>query len=449
MVNLKSIIISFCFILQSLFISAQKQWTLEECINYAHENNLQVQRENLTVSSAESNLLNAWFQTLPTANAFGNYTFNKGRAPNYDTYEYVDQAFEDGNVGVESRLNIFSGLYNYFTIRQNSYNLLARLQQVESLKNNITISIGGSYLQILLNSELLKIAEDQIAITRQQVERNQKLVEVGNLSRGDLYEIQAQEAREAASVIKARNNLEISYLNLMQLMDLDASEAKLFSIMSPKLEIEDASELRPVDSIYSDALKVMPMVKSAEYALEGSRRGLSAARGTRYPSLSARYLYYTLYSEISVNPLDPVAPYRWQDQLQDKGYQQLSFSLEIPLFNRWNTQNSISQAKVSMLDAKLNLDQTRQTMYKSIQQAYADAKAALENYQANVESVRSMEEAFNYTEQKYNVGMVSAVDYNLAKNNLIKAQSDLLQAKYEYIFYTKMLDFWAGRPLTL
>jgi outer membrane protein len=449
MVKFRSIIILFCIILQSSLIIAQKQWSLEECIKYAHDNNLQIQRENLTVQLAESNLLTSWFQTLPTANAFGNYTFNKGRAPNYDTYEYVDQAFQDGNVGVESRLNIFSGFYNYFTIRQNSYNLMSKLQDVESLKNNIAISIGGSYLQILLNTELLKIAEDQLAITRQQVEKRQKLVEVGNLSRGDLYEIQAQEAREAASVVKARNNLEISYLNLIQYMDLEPSESRLFSIVSPQLEIGDASELRPVDSIYDDALKVMPMVKSAEYALMGSRKGLSAARGGRYPSLSARYLYYTLYSEISVNPLDPAALYRWQDQLQDKGYQQLSFSLDIPLFNRWNTQNRISLAKVTMLDAKVNLDQTKQTMFKTIQQAYADANAALENYQANLESVRSTEEAFNYAEQKYNVGMVSSVDYNLAKNNLLKAQSDLLQSKYEYIFYTKVLDFWAGKPLKL
>jgi outer membrane protein len=449
MVKFRSVIVSVFIVLQAIIVSGQKQWTLEECIKFAHDNNLQIRREDLTVRLAESNLLNAWFQTLPTANAFGNYTFNKGRAPNFDTYEYVDQAFQDGNIGVESRLNVFSGLSNYFTIRQNSYNLMARLQDVESLKNNITVSIGGSYLQILLNTELLKIAEDQLAVTRQQVERNQRFVEVGNLSRGDLYEIQAQEAREAASVVKARNELETSYLNLIQYMDLEPSEIKMFSIVTPKLEITDASELRPVDSIYSDALKVMPMVKGAEYNLLGSEKGLWAARGGRYPSLSARYLFYTLYSEISVNPEDPAAPYRWQDQLQDKGYQQLSLSLEIPLFNRWNTQNRISLAKVSMLDARVNLDQARQTLYKSIQQAYADADAAFKNYEANLESVRSMEEAFNYSQEKYNVGMVSTVDYNLAKNNLAKAQSDLLQAKYEYIFYTKMLDFWAGRPLKL
>jgi outer membrane protein len=430
-------------------VYSQKEWTLEECIQYAYDNNLQVQRQKLMVKAAESDLMNARAQTLPSANAFGNYTFNKGRAPNFDTYEYVDQAFEDGNVGIDARLNLFSGLSGYFTIRQNRYDLLARMQDVEDLKNNITISLGSAYLEILLNTELFKMAEDQLGITRLQVEKIRRMVEVGNLSRGELYEIQAQEAREKANVVAARNNLEISYLTLMQYMDLEPSDTGRFSIFIPELEISDASELRPVDSVYSDATRVLPVIKSAEYNLAGAKKGLSASRGLRYPSLSAEYLYYTLYSEIAVSPEDPMAIYRWQDQLMDKGYQQLTFSVNIPIFNRFNVQNRISRAKVSMLDAQLNLDQTKQTLYKKIQQGYADAMAALENYDAYNEAVRSTEEAFRYTEQKFNSGMVSSVDYNLAKSNLTRAQSDLLQSKYQYIFCTKVLDFYAGKPIVL
>lgn len=450
MFRLRSIVLSICFIFPAWLVNnAQKEWMLEECIQYAHENNLQLQREKLQVRYAESDLNNARAQTLPTADAFGNYTFNKGRAPNYDTYEYVDQAFEDANVGIDSRLNIFSGLSTYNIIRQNRFSLLAKMEEVESLKNNITISITRAYLQILLNTELLKIAEAQLGITQLQVEKTERLVEVGNLSKGELYEIQAQAARESASVITARNDLEIAYLTLMQYMDLEPSDTVKFSIMIPELNIEDVSVLRPVDSVYSDALRVLPVVKGAQYNLTSSEKGLAAARGQIFPSLSARYLYYTLYSELSVSPEDPASPYRWQDQLMDKGYQQLTFSLSIPLFNRLNTQNSISHAKVSMLDAKVNLEQTKQTLYKTIQQAYADANAALENYDANLETVMSMEEAFHYTEQKYNAGTVSTLDYNLSKNNLTKAQSDLLQAKFMYIFFSKVLDFWAGIPIVL
>ena len=449
MVRLKYFIASLLMAIMIPHAYSQDVWTLEECIKYAHDNNLQVKRQNLQVKMAESNFLYARAQALPNASAFANYTFNKGRAPNFDTYEYVDTTFKDGNVGIESRLTLFNGLSTYNTIRQNRFNLMARLEDVENLKNNITISIGGGYLQILLNEELLKVAEDQLEITRLQVEKNERLVEVGNLSRGELYEIQAQEAREAAIVVRARNDLEISYLTLAQFMDLKRDEIDEFRIEIPELTIEDGGYLRSVDSVYADALRELPVVKSAEYDLKSFEKGLAAARGYISPTIGVRYLYYTLYSEIAQNLEDPLAPYRWMDQLQDKGYHTLTFSLSVPIFNRLNTQNRISTAKVSVLDAQVNLDLTKQTLYKTIQQSYADAKAAFENYEANLETVKSMEEAFNYTEEKYNVGMVSSVDYNLAKNNLTKAQSDLLQAKFMYIFYAKILDFYAGRPITL
>jgi outer membrane protein len=431
------------------FAHSQKLWTLEECIEYAHKNNLQVQKQNLQVKMAESNFSYARANVLPTANAFANYTFNKGRAPNFDTYEYVDQAFEDGNVGIESRMSLFNGLSNYFTIRQSRYNLLARIEDVENLKDNITLSIGGAYLQILLNEELLKVAENQLEITRLQVEKIQRLTEVGNLSRGELYEIQAQEARETAAVVRAKNDLEVSYLALVQYMDLEPAEMIAFKIEEPELNMENAGYLRSVDSVYADALRELHMIKSAEYNLKSSEKGLAAQKGLIFPSLSLRYLYYTLYSEISLNPEDPVAQYRWMDQLQDKGYQQLSFSLNIPIFNNLYTTNRISTAKVNLLDSEVNLDITRQTLFKNIQKAFTDANAAFENYEANLETVRSMEEAYKYTEQKFNVGMVSSVDYNLAKTNLTNAQSDLLQAKYMYIFYSKILDFYSGLPITL
>jgi outer membrane protein len=361
----------------------------------------------------------------------------------------VNRSFQDANVGIESRLDIFSGLYNLNNIKSSKLSLLSQLEDIEDLKNDISMQIAGAYLQILLNEELLKVAIEQLDITHQQVEKNQKLVEVGNLSRGELYEIQAQEAKEKANVTKARNTLAISYLDLMQYMDLENENLVNFKVDTSDLTIEDANPLRRIDSVYSDALRVLPMVRSAEYNLQSMEKGLSASQGLRSPSVSVRYLYYTLWSQISSDPLRPEEPYIWQDQLRDKGYQQLTFSLDIPLFNRMQIQNRISNAKVNMLDAQVNLDQTKQTLYKSIQQAYADAVAALEDHEANLETVHSMQEAFNFSEERFNVGMVSSVEYNIAKNNLTKAQSDLAQAKYHYIFYTKMLDFWAGIPITL
>jgi outer membrane protein len=438
-----------CLLVTTSEIRAQKTWTLEECINYAHDNNLDLKRQQLQSRTASNNYNWSRAQALPTANAFAGYRFNKGRAPNYDTYTYVDRAFEDGNVGITSGLDIFNGLSGYNTMRQNKFSLLASLEEIESLKNEITIQIASAYLQVLLNEELLSVAEDQLEITRQQVDKNRKLVEVGNLSRGELYEIEAQEARERASITRARNTLSISYLDLMQYMDLENVRIEDFNIDQPDLSIEDAGNLRPVDSVYADALRNLPVIKSAEYNLRSLEKGLSAARGLRSPNLSMRYQYYTLYSELStpLNPQDDI--YRWQDQLKDKGYQQLTFSLNIPITNRLNTQRQISNAKVSVLDAEINLDMTKQSLFKNIQQVYVNAVSALDDYKAGLEAVESMQEAFRYTEQRFDVGIVNSVDYNVAKNDLIKTQSDLLSAKYQYIFYTKMLELLAGNRISL
>jgi outer membrane protein len=438
-----------CLVVSIPVLRGQKVWTLEECIAYAHENNLQVKRQQLKARSAEHDYDYARAQTLPNANVFGNYRYNKGRAPNFDDYTYVNQSFQDANVGIDSRLEIFNGLYNLNNIRSSKLSLLSKLEDIEDLKNDIAMKIAGAYLEILLNEELHMVAREQLEITRQQVEKNEQLVEVGNLSRGELYEIQAQEAKEKANVIKAKNTLSISYLTLMQYMDLENEKLDNFMIDTSDLTIADANPLRSIDSVYADALKVLPMVRSAEYNLESMKKGLNANQGLRSPSISVRYLYYTLWSQISADPENPNDSYPWQKQLQDKGYQQLTFSLDIPIFNRMQVQNRISQARVSLLDAQVNLDQTKQTLYKKIQQAYADAVAAIEDYESNLETVYSMDEAFKFTEERFNVGTVSSVDYNIAKNNLTKAQSDLAQAKYLYIFYTKILDFWAGVPISL
>jgi outer membrane protein len=436
-----------CLLINAETSSGQKVWTLEECIGYAHEHNLQVQRQEFQAETAENNYLYSRFQVLPNANVGANYTYNQGRALNTEDYEWINQSFYDGSIGFESRLNLFNGLSTYNNILQSKYSLLASIEGVKELKNDITIQIAGAYLQILFNEELLKIAEEQLKVTRQQVAKNQKLVEVGNLSRGDLYEIQAQMAREQSNVTAARNDLAISYLTLAQYMDLEISNLNDFKIDIPELGIEDANELRVVDSVYHDALVVLPRIKAAEYNLLSYQKGLKAEIGTAFPSLNLRYAIGSFYNELDRTLTDDFYP--WTDQLIDKRRQVITVGLNIPVFNRFYTQNRISNARVNVLDARVGLDQAKQVLYKTIQQSYADARAALDNYDSNLETVKSAEEAFRYTEQRFNVGMVSTVDYNIAKNNLTKAQSDLLQAKYLYIFNTKILDFWAGRPITL
>jgi len=231
-------------------------------------------------------------------------------------------------------------------------------------------------------------------------------------------------------------------------MDLEIHSLDEFQVSIPELGIEDANVLRSIDSVYNDALVVLPRIKAAEYNLLSFEKGLKAEIGGAFPSLSLRYATGSFYNSLALQP-GTGDKYPWNDQLIDKRRQILTFGLNVPIFNRLTSQNQISNARVGVLDAEVALDQTKQILYKTIQQAYADARAALDNYDSNLETVKATDEAFYYTEQRFNVGMVSSVDYNIAKNNQTRSQSDLLQAKYLYIFNTKILDFWAGRALSL
>lgn len=202
-------------------------------------------------------------------------------------------------------------------------------------------------------------------------------------------------------------------------------------------------------SVYEYAEKNFSQIKSAEYNLRSLEKGLAIARGQRSPQIGFIGTLYSRYSELARDPLDPASTYAVNKQLNNNLYKQVSVNLSVPIFSRWRVQNQISNAKINVLDARYNLDQNKQILYQDIQQAHADAIAALEKYYSSIETVESREEAFNYSQQKFNVGLTNSVDYNIAKNNLTRARSDLLQAKYEFIFKSMILDFYQGNPISL
>ena len=454
---------------------AQNEWTLEDCINYAIENNISVKRQELAATTAEKNHFQSYMELLPNLNANGQHYYNAGKAINYETYEYTDQSFQGGSVSVNSEITLFSGLQNFNTIKKSKYDLMSQLESVEKIKNDITLNIATAYLQILLYIELRDNAEKQLDITKEQVEKTKRLVEIGNAAKGDLLQIEAQLATEKAALIDGENNLKLSYLTLSQLLNLNSSDD--FNIVIPTItDITLEKELGSVNNIYNEAINLLPEIKSAEYNVESSKRNVAISKGTLSPTLSAGYQYSSRYNELS-NKLDSMtmgissyptgvtasgddifnytslshyaSSYSYGDQLSDNASHAIYVALRIPIFNKWRNKNRIDQAKITLSDSKLNLDLKKQNLYKSIQQARAQALAAMERYKANVEAVESMEEAFRYTEQKYQVGLVDILEYKTAKNNLNKTKSDLSQAKYEYIFKTKILEFYKGEQITL
>ena len=425
----------------------QKKWSLEDCINYALENNIQIKRQVLQAEIAEQNNMQSKYELLPNLNAGLDHTFSSGRSLNTETYNWEDRKNQDGRMGMSSDLVIFNGFKNYNNIEKTKYDLMSTLSNVDKVKNDISLQIATSYLQILFDEELLEIAKSQLEVTQLHVSKMEKMVEVGNRAKGDLLDIIAQSATEKLQVTNANNQLKLSILNLTQLLDLDSVGD--FSIAIPaNLNIEEYN-LPTLDVLFNNALTNFPQIKSSEYYVKSNEKSLAIAKADRYPSLNLNSLYYTRYNKLATDPVTSSADYSYSNQIGDNQYRSLTLSLSVPIFNRRQVYRNVSNAKISLHDSKYRLNQTKQVLYKEIQQAYADAVAALEKYYSAREAVVSNEEAFKYTEQKFNVGLLSSIEFNEAKNNLTRAKSELTQAKYEYIFKSKILDFYKGEAISL
>ncbi len=435
--------------------SQEKKWSLEDCIQYAIENNIQIKQQELNSRLSENALKQSKLSRLPNLNAGTNYSFSTGRVLDMTTYRFTNNSVNYVGTNAGTNMNLFSGFKTRNTIKQNKYRLMASMAELDRVKNDISMNIALAYLQILLDKELLEVARQQTAITRLQIDRTRKLVEAGSVPLGNLLEIQAQAASEEMQEVNASNALDIAYLNLTQILDLDSVPG--FDIVVPEMENPDSNFLIPgVSQVFSDAMNVMPQIKSADYQLKSSELALKIAKSSRSPRLNLSGSFNTSYSDnrqkvLGVDPVEGIiyGDYPFWNQLGDNRYWGVGLGLSIPIFNNWQVERGVKDAKINIENAQLQFQNERNRLYKEIQQAYADARAALKKYLATRKTVLSMEESFRYTSEKFDVGLVTSVDYNTAKNQLTKARSDMLGAKYEFIFKVNVLNFYRGKPFSL
>ena len=473
----KSGIIGLAILLLTSFQARpQKIWTLEDCINYALENNLDIQKQIQLVESNKASLTQSALNLQPNLNANGTNYWNFGQTIDQYTNTFATTTVRSNNFYLSSNVVLFNGLQKLNTVKQNKIMVLASQYDLDVLKNSISLSVAGYYLDILFNSELLDVANEQLSISKQQVDRIQKMVEAGSSARGDLLNIQAQKAAEELTQVQASNQLYISYLSLQQLIDIPV--AKDFRIEKPNLKAIEAPR-QPVtpEVIYEHALKTRPEIRAAELRVDAAQKRLAIARGIITPTLSVSGSWGTGYSGIDkeIDPSVPptITPYKmgitqlsrdtvigyqmnyatrlksFGDQLKTNNNQSVGFSLSIPIFNGWQGRANITQAKISKNQAELDLGIQKRSLLKLIEQAYADAVAALQKYNSSLEQVNAQSESFKYTQQKFDVGMMTSFDYNNSKKDLTKAQSDLLQAKYDFIFKTTILEFYMGNPIQI
>lgn len=476
--DLKFIFSFFLLFVGSIFCRSQNAtppqaatWTLQQCIDYALKNNLQIKQNELNEEVTQATLLANKGKMLPNLNGNASHSYNWGKSINPYTNQFDNSEVQTDNFSLSSSITLFSGFQNYNSVKQSQYDLLSSKYDVQKQKNDISLNIASDYLQILMNEELLQQSNDQLSLISAQVKRTKILVDVGNLPKGNLLDIQAQEASEELSVTDAQNQLDISYLTLTQLLDLDSVGG--FQIVKPELSIPAETILTSTpDQIYTKALSSQPDIESAEMKLKSSETAVSIAKGGISPRLILSGSIGSGYSNVAnnvtgvnltgyqpigvtttgVEVLGPtyqeitnIAPF--SNQFNDNVNKAIALQLTFPFFNGFQTKTTIEKAKIQQLNNQYALEITQNQFRKTIQQAFADAKAALKKYYSTLKNVTSLQEAFDYTQTKFNVGMVNSVDYDTSKNNLIKAKSNLLQAKYDYIFKTKVLDFYEGKPL--
>ncbi len=424
--------------------TAQEEWSLQECIDYALENNIQIKRQELNTGYSRNQVSQAKSDRLPNLNAGASNNYSFGRSLNTDNvYENVNSTQFSGYLS--SNLTLFNGFIIQNTIEQSRLDLQAAIQELQKTKDDIILNIAAAYLEILFAEELSLIAEGQIEVTKQQIERTEKLIEAGSLARGALLEIEAQLAREELQLVNDQNRVQLAYLNLYQLLELPVE--KSFKIEDPVLpEIKANVTMSNAFDVFKNAVNLRPEIKAAQLRVESARRQLEIAKGNRYPSLSFGASYNNQYYNIMNSDFQQLP---FGEQLKSNSRYGFGFNLNIPIFNRFEVQNGISNARLQIEDYRYQLQNSRNALRQDIEQAYTNALAALNRYISSEKAVESTREAFRYTEEKFSVGMINTVEYNQSKNNLTIAQSELLQAKYEYIFRAKILDFYNGVPIEL
>ena len=424
-------------------------WSLERCIRYAQENNIDLKQREQEKESRDIELNTSKWSWLPAVNANTAQSFQFGRSTTKSGV-IVDQSAQNTTFNISLDMPLFDGLKTPNDIAARRLSLKAAMESLNKAKEDLAINVASYYLQVLYNKELLKVAELQVALDNEQVSKTEAMVNNGKVPLSQLYDMKAQLAKDEATLVESRNNVSLALLDLAQSLELERSN-KDFDIETPEqvdVVAENMGSLLPPDHIYENALTFKPQIKEQEYLLASAKKNLNVARSEYYPKLNLGASYSNGYYHSSMGG-EFVDTRSFSEQLKQNGQNIIGFSLSIPLFNRLQVRNSVRQAKVNIRNQELMLENTRKALYKEIQQAYFNATAAQEKYTASGKSVVASKEAFEYAQASYEAGKSTVFEFNEAKTKYAQSLAEQAQAKYDYIFRAKILDFYNGVEIKL
>jgi outer membrane protein len=415
-------------------------WTLDKCVSYAMENNLNIKLSKINVDLAEINKLDSRFAMYPNLNASASQSNSFGRAINPFTNTYVSQNVSSLNLNGSTNVTVFNGFNRMNNLKSDKESLEAEKLSLEKSRNDVALFVINAYMNVLYTQDLVRVAKEQLDVTKSQLDRSEKNAAVGNATQGDVLNIKSQVATDELNVTTAQNNLDIARLNLIQLLDRDPGEG--LEVVRPENvdQYLTTNTFSNLQDVYATAESTLPDIKILEYRYNAAKYSLAAAKGSLYPRLNLGAGLGSDYAD--VNPLS------FTNQLENNFSKFVSFQLSVPIFNGYSARNNVKRATIALTSAEINRQQSKLTLSKNIQQAIADLRAAKMKYESTQKSTQSLKEAFKYSQQRFDVGLLNSVDYGLSKNNVARSEADLIQAKYELILKAKLLDFYNGKPLT-
>ena len=432
--------------------NAQEQtapWSLEACINYAYANNLQLKQKMEEQEARKVELHTSKHSWLPAVNANMGQSFQFGRSTSKSGV-IVDQNAANTTFNINLDMPIFDGFKIPNDIAARKLDLQAAIESLNKAKEDLAVNIASYYLQVLYNKELQRVAQLQVDLDREQVNKTEAMVNAGKVPLSQLYDIKAQLARDEVTLTEATNNVQLALLDLAQSLELERSD-RSFDVVTPQITdavAENMSSILPPETIFDQAVTFKPQIKEQEYLLESQKRMLKVAQAGYYPKLNFGASYSNGYYHTSMG--GEFADTRsFGDQLKQNGQKIVGFSLSIPLFNRFQVRNSVRSARIGINNQQLLLENSKKTLYKEIQQAYYNATAAQEKYTASDKSVASSREAFSYAQARYEAGKSTVFEFNEAKTKYAQSLAEQAQAKFDFIFRAKILDFYRGTPLKL
>jgi len=444
---MKKVIISCSLLLICLCSQAQTKWTLRQCVDYAIENNIDLRQEALKVKSAEISLSTSKNSRLPNLNGSIGQDFNFGRSIRTTTNEVGSGNTGTTSFGIGTNIPLFTGFRIPNQVKADELSLQSTMEGLKKAQENLELNVVSLYLDVLFNKEILRAYKDQVELSNLQVERTKILVESGKVPASQLFDIKAQLAKDELNVTKADNNLVLSLLNLSQSLNLSTYDN--FDIVEPVLgDVIDnnISSVVPPQQVYQMAIGIKPHVKEAEYKLQSREKLLKVAQSGYYPTLDMDMRYSTGFDRIYKKGIDQESISKQLGQNQTKF---IGFSLSIPIFNRFQTRNKVRSARLDIENQNLVLDNVKLALYKEIQQAYQSAVAAQSKYVSTNKAYDAAEESFKYAQERYEIGKSTVFEFNEAKTKVLTSRSDQIQAKYDFLFTSKILDFYQGKPIEI